>query len=137
LYNGTYSTVSMYNFQQRKKIRKMLTSRWAFGLLAFITVLLVRGAWGVHLKMKESEEALRKVHENLSTSIEREAQLSKSIESLKTPEGVEREIRGKFNVAKNGEEVIMIVDAKQNEQSVESETPSWADRFAVWLKSFF
>ncbi len=97
----------------------MLTSRWAFVVLAVVTILLLKGAWGVHLKMKESQDSLVKVHQSLQVAQKRETELTTSIDTLKTPEGIEREIRSKFNVAKSGEEVIMVVDTTQNESSTD------------------
>lgn len=115
----------------------MLTSRWAFALLFVATILFLKGAWGVHLKVKESEDSLVKVHQSLQISERREDELTNSINTLKTPEGIEREIRSKFNVAKKGEEVIMVVDTKSNENSNDEPVNSWGKVLASWYFLLF
>ena len=127
----------MYNFQQRKKVRKALSSRWAFFILLLITLLLVKGAWGVYIKMRESDEFLRKSEKSLQNAHSRKVELSASIEHLKTSEGVEREIRGKFNVAKPGEEIIMIVDQKDLGKEEEQGRIPWYTRLGRFFSNLF
>jgi len=60
----------------------------------------------------------------------REGNLESQIETLKTPEGIEEEIRSKFNVVKPGEQVILIVpEEKKDEVAPE---PSFFGK--IWLK---
>lgn len=126
----------MYNFQQKKKIRKLLTSRGAFFVLLIITIFLVRGAVGVYMKGKESKQALAKVSQSLIEVKSREEELAGSIAEMKTPQGVEREIRGKFNVAREGEEVIMIVDEKTSPENGLEVRKTLYGRFVDWIKGF-
>ena len=47
--------------------------------------------------------------------------LEEEIERLSTERGVEEEIRSKFDVARAGEQVLVIVDAKEEDVLLESE----------------
>lgn len=100
----------MQDFQQRKKIRKILHSRNTVILLALITFFLVKGVVGVVQKNIETRKNLSLVEQELMLAKARNEELIKNMELLSTQAGVESEIRQKFSVGKEGEEVAVIVD---------------------------
>lgn len=59
-----------------------------------------------------SLKELKNTEANLSSLVDREEKLNKELVSFKSEYGVEKEIREKFPVAKDGEEVIIFVDSK-------------------------
>jgi len=126
----------MQDFQQRKKVRKILSGRAAFLVLLIVTILLVRGVWGVFEKERESSLALIKARESLAAADSREQELSTNIERLKTPQGLEREIRDRFSVAKSGEEIILIVDQKK-EVELETDTRTVWEKIGDWFGEVF
>jgi len=102
----------MMDFQQKKRMRKVLYSPKVALLLLVVFVFLARGAWGAYTKERESRLNLNKVEEDYSKAMEREAFLSEEIDRLSTEEGMEEEIRGKFNVTKPGEEVVLVIESE-------------------------
>lgn len=74
-------------------------------------------------KNKEMAEAkvleLRKTKESLSAEIS----------ALETEEGLEENIREKFGLAKEGEELIVVVDEKDVISEEESDRKNWFARF--------
>jgi cell division protein FtsB len=127
----------MKDFQQRKKIRSFVTSRLGFFSVLLVTILLFKGAWGVFQKERETQASLERAKTTLIIARNREVELSTSVKNLQTPQGVEKEIRNKFDVAKNGEEVIMVVDPKQAVDTGGGEVTSFWQKIGNWFKSIF
>ncbi len=115
----------------------MLTSRVAFFVLLMVTIFLIRGAWGVYQKQVQSSADLLRVKESLGEAQKREIELTQAIEHLQTSEGVEREIREKFNVARSGENVIMIVDEIQSSGLPELRKRSLFNFVTEFLRSLY
>ena len=130
-------TVNMKDFQQRKKIRNFVTSRWVFFSVLFFTILLFNGTWGVFQKERETQASLNRTRESLMNARDREVELGVAVKNLQTSQGLEKEIRNKFDVAKSGEEVIMVVDSKQKEDTGEGEDPSFWQKIDTWFKNIF
>lgn len=90
-------------------------------ILAILLVMFAKGAWGMYGKMQASAEAKETAEMELRRLTERKDNVSREIGRLKTKEGLETEIRGKFNVAMPGEEVIILVKGEEVPQEVEKE----------------
>jgi len=126
----------MKDFQQRKKVRQMIASRAVFVILVVVTGLLVQGAYGVLQKKRDTNQDLVKAKQSLVMAEARKQDLTVSIETLKTPQGLEREIRDRFSVAKSGEEIVLIVDPKA-EVKPELERVSVWQKLWAWIKNIF
>lgn len=104
----------MREFQERqqmqRKIRRRIYSKTTLFILLFLIILIGRGVIGVYAKERESKADLHRVEVQRNQLAARAANVQESGERLKTPEGLEAEIRSKFDVAKEGEGVIVIVD---------------------------
>lgn len=121
----------MYDFQQKKKIKKILYSPIVLLILAIIFVMLLRGVWGVYKKSQISYENLEREKNELNKLMAREKTLNSSIEYLKTEQGIEDEIRTKFRAVKDGEQVAVIInEGTTTPVSVATSTPSF------WYKLF-
>ncbi len=102
----------MHEFQQKKKIRKILYSPLVLIILALVLVVLIRGVWNVYNKERLSSENLEQEQAELAKLEERERSLASSFDYLKTDQGIESEIRTKFRAVKEGEKVSVIIDDK-------------------------
>jgi cell division protein FtsB len=100
----------MLEFQEKRKIKKMIYSRLSVVLLLLVLLFVLKGVWGVYEKERLTRENLSRVQTELERLRERELYLSTGIERLKTPKGTEEEIRRKYGLVKPGEQVIVIVD---------------------------
>jgi hypothetical protein len=85
-------------------------SKTSLVILFLALILTARGVINVYAKERESHKDLARVEFERSQLATRAASVRESGERLKTPEGLETEIRSKFDVAKEGEGVIVIVD---------------------------
>ena len=100
----------MREFKRKRKIRQYLYSRLALCILLVLTLLMAKAAWSVYSKERDSRVSMSRAQMELAALEARHEQLSRSIERLKTEQGVEAEIREQFQVAKPGERMVVLVD---------------------------
>ncbi len=112
--------------------RSVKSGVWFAGLL-FLAVLLAQGALGVYFKHRESRERLMETTAALQAVEARIGGLEDEIAYLETPQGMEREIRTKFSVARPGEKVIVVLDSAKDEPLAEPEETGFLDRIRGWF----
>lgn len=96
----------------------------AVALIAFFGSL---AAWQVFQKERAVKSELDRVTENLADLTERKDALETTLHELEDERGIEEEVRKKFPLVKPGEEVIVLLDAK--DPSVDKTAPS---RKSIW-----
>ena len=91
---------------------------------------LAKAAWGAYNKYALTEKNLADARLEYETVAGRKGTLEREIERLKTPLGVEEQIRRNFQVAKPGESLVVVTDATTTQQ-VATTTPRerWWQRF--------
>lgn len=109
----------MREFEYKRKIRKILSSPLVLLPLAVILLFLAQGTWNLYVKNRDSGLQLRLAQERLSRLEERQRALSTGIERLKTESGIEAEIRDRFQMAKEGEKAVVIVDSSSKPVQLE------------------
>ena len=107
----------MIDFQQKRQIRKIFYSRVTLVLLLIIVVFMVKQVYDIYEKEVVSKNNLDLVVKKYDGLKSREKMLSSEIDKLKTKEGLEEEIRDKFDVEKPGEQTVVIVDSVDTRQS--------------------
>lgn len=101
---------TMREFQERQKIRRRLYSKTSIVIVLIILFFVAKGVLGLYQKEKASRLEVERLT-NLKSEIEdRLKTVSKHNDQLATTQGLEAEIRNKFDVVKEGEGVIVIVD---------------------------
>lgn len=106
------------------------------GLVVIAGFLLVSN-WRIYQRLRESLNHNQVAETNLKELGNRENELKNKVSSLQTENGLDKEIRERFPVAKPGEEVIMIV--KDNNKtasdtgSVVNSRGRWS-KFLEWIK---
>ena len=103
----------MFDFYEQRKIRQWLYSWPSLFVLAVLCILLIPGVFEVYQQERETRVNKNQQLSHLEELIEREEALQEEIDRLNTERGVEEEIRQKFEVAKEGERVIVIVDTPE------------------------
>lgn len=100
----------MFDFHEKRRFRRLLYSKVTLIILALIVVWLLFTAWDMY--KKERDTGLKSAEQGniLNELKERETALQEEIDRLSTEKGIEAEIRSKFEVGKEGENVIIIVD---------------------------
>jgi len=100
----------MLEFRQKRKVRRLIYSPITIIVLLVVVIVLAKATWNVHVKEAESRTYLDEAQAQLDTVSASQSALSAQVARLKTPEGVETNIRSQFLVAKSGEQVAVIVD---------------------------
>jgi len=114
--------------------KKQQAQNW-FALLAWMGLILVlglisRATWNLYRKNQIAQDNLRSSAERAESLKERQATLQDKIAKLKTARGIEEEIRNNFLVAKEGEQVISIVEKKT--EPVATVTPVIKPWWQIW-----
>lgn len=92
-----------------------------------------KATWSVYSKERDSKASLSLASEQLVALVARQDNLTEQIERLRTPEGVEAEIRGQFQVAKPGERMVVVVE-EEKVSEVPKEKQSFVSRFFNFFK---
>jgi len=110
--------------------------------LALVLLFLILVYFGyriVDLVKKEQETANEKelILNKISDLQARKTSLNSDIAKLETPEGKEEIIRDKYQVAKDGEKMVIIVDGDGSSNTSEQVQPVVSHGFWNWIKNLF
>ncbi len=100
----------MFDFHEKRKIRSVLYSKpVAFGMF-FCAVLLGVSVYDRLQVVREIQDKIEVKQDELSRLESRAQTLQSKVEYLENDRGVEEEIRSRFDVARAGEQVVVLVD---------------------------
>ncbi|HEY4502205.1 MAG TPA: septum formation initiator family protein [Candidatus Paceibacterota bacterium] len=117
----------MTNFHQKRKLKRFLYSPIVLIPLALVVFFLGVSVSNVYKKEQETRIRRDKQTAELRALEVRAEALQAELEKLSSERGVESEIRSKFEVAKENEHVIVIVDPEQETEDTAppSAVPFW------------
>ena len=123
----------MLDFQQKRKVRRLIYHRVTLILLAILVLFAIHSTWIVLEKKRTSQEMKDVSLRNVEELRLRDEELKWRIERLQTPPGIEEEIRSKFTVAKNGENMVIVVDDDSKNMSTTSQKTGFWQKFWNFL----
>lgn len=125
----------MLDFKKRQKVRRRIYSRYTIALLVIILLFLLHGTWGIFKKMQASKVKLEAAVETRQNLESRHSAIETQIRHLDTETGLEEEIRTKYNLAKEGEHVIVLVDTEADNDNAAAAVESgfWSKIFS-WFR---
>ncbi len=106
----------MLDFHQKRKLRTILTSRYTQGFLVFLILIVGWSAYTRYEIAADMEERRLKLETEAATLEERKNELQKQVEYLSHERGIEAEMRRQFDVALDGEQVVVIVEEETEEE---------------------
>ncbi len=118
----------MLDIQQKRKFRNIIYHRVTLILLALLVMLVLHSTWRVYMKKKESVLLKETSVQRLAELEARNSELDGKIKKLDTVSGVEEEIRSKYSVAKESENMVIIV----REDGATSTPP--VEKVGFWTK---
>ncbi len=124
----------MIEFEQKKKLQKYLYSKTVLVVLCLMLVGIVNATFNVYQKHRLSSMNLDIATKEFDKLKDRHLTLASQIDRLHTEQGTEEEIRQKYRVVKEGEEIAVIVDENKKKQATASTTP---EGFWQKLKKIF
>ena len=103
----------MARFGKKKNLTDYLYTKPAVFLLLIITVFLSTAVYQRFLIERKTAELQQEMEQERVELLERKALLEEKVEYLSGERGIEEEIRKHFDVAKEGEKVIILVGNEQ------------------------
>jgi cell division protein FtsB len=117
----------MLDIQQKRKLRSVMYHKVTVSVLFLFVLLSIHSTWSVYKKKRESEEMKSISLANVIELRDRNEALQDKINRLDTPAGVEEEIRSKFSVAKENENMVVIVpDSSSSSTKNKGNESLWA-----------
>jgi cell division protein FtsB len=115
----------MRELQQRQKLKKRIYSIPSLLLLFLLVLISIKGTWEVMNKKRSSEQYVKSLEAQSQELTERQKNLEEDISYLNTEEGIDEEIKQRFNVSKAGEKVVVIVDPKPISTTTDKNSKIW------------
>jgi cell division protein FtsB len=119
----------MRELQKRQIIKKRIYSLPVLVILIIVVSIALKGTYGVFKKRQESAERIVSLEKKITSLEVRNEDLKDYIERLDTREGIDEEIKEKFSVTKEGEEVAVIVDPRTTGTTTEEADLHWYKRW--------
>ena len=104
----------MSDFQQKKQFKKIFYSKMSFVILFVLVIFLAKATYNIYKKSQLSADNYAETKRDYESLKARKEMLESEIGRLKTDNGVEEEIRSKFNVAKPGETVVVVINGSSS-----------------------
>lgn len=123
----------MKKFKEENKWRRILQSKPFLILLVLIVLGLIWSVFGLFTRMQETAKNRKIEEEKILDLNQRKEKLILDIANLKTEKGVEENIREKFGLVKEGEEMIVVVEDKAQSDSKEKTS----NKFFIFLRNIF
>lgn len=124
----------MFDFYQKRKIRTLVNSRYT---QAFLLLLVFMVGWSAFVRYQiAAEMADRKELAAQEANVLRSQRdaLQEQVEYLSNERGVEAEMRRQFDVALEGEQVVVIVEPEQGPEVQPLGTSSAAATKSAWYQ---
>lgn len=115
-----------HHFRKRKTIGEMARTPVVLALLFFVALFLLAQAWDLFGRARGAHDAATEAQAEYDALSARKADLQQKIAHIGTPEGVDVELREKFGVVKDGEEVVVVVpEGSSTQTGVDEKAGLW------------
>ena len=115
----------MKELRQKQIVKRRMYSTPVLIILLVVTGLIIHSTYKIVQKYRESAGYVDVLKQKANDLAEREIQLKGDITRLGTDEGIDTEIKEKFNVSKEGERVAIIVGEANNSSNTATSTLHW------------
>ncbi len=122
----------LLDYKEKRFVKKVIYSRITIFVVALLLIFVLKGTWNVYKEAKITQKNKEIVELKLNELKKRSNLIQSQVSDLSTSEGKEKEIRSKFQVAKKGEKMIMIIGKKDDYSKVKLRESFWYK-----LKHFF
>lgn len=112
----------MREFENKRKIRRLIYSKLTILILFSILFFLVRGVIGIYRTSRISQQQLDLAEAKFAELEDRHNGLEAKLAVIESSVGQEEQLRQKFSLAKEGESAIIIIDQESPDQEEEKET---------------
>lgn len=103
----------MFDFQQKRKIRTIFTSRITQIILFGLSFLILWNVYERYLIARDVAERRVSLEAEIKKMEERKDSLEEEVKYISSERGVEAEMRRQFDIARDGEQVVIILDKEE------------------------
>lgn len=107
-------SINMSEFQKQKNDKNIWHSPIILFVMIVIILIFAYNMIDILEKVRETSKKKSFVNQQVNQLKEREEILNKNIEKLNTEQGIEEEIREKYQLVKKGEKMVVIIDSENN-----------------------
>lgn len=123
----------MFDFQQKRKIKAMAESRVVWVVLLVLAVFVSISTFERYTIAKDMAGDRAEAEAELEALKKRHSDLEAEVKYLSNERGIEAEMRRQFDVARDGEKVVVIVEEKPAEAtSTATTTPVKRPWYRFW-----
>lgn len=119
----------MKMFQQKRQTMSRVYSRAVLLGLLIVILFIGKGVYDIYGRERQSAKLRAEAEGKMRELEAQKANLTREVEKLGSEAGVEEKIRSKFNVAKPGENVVLIVN---DATTTATSTPGFFE--SLWAK---
>lgn len=133
----------MFDFHEKRKIRSIVYSKPVVAFLMIVTIVLSFSVYHRYTVAEEMKHKLNVREDELHELEQRAEVLESKVQYLRDERGIEEELRNRFDVVKDGEQVIILVDEPQggedereilplDDEAPHTESDSFFGQFKFW-----
>jgi cell division protein FtsB len=132
----------MFDFHEKRKIRRIVYSKFFISGVFIVAAFICMSTYERYTIEREMALKLHDRVVEFESLKMRASSLEADVEHLRNERGIEEELRSRFNVIKEGEQVVVIIDdEKEKNEESSKETPeteneekqSFFERLKFWL----
>jgi cell division protein FtsB len=127
----------MFDFHEKRKIKSFLYSKPVIFALFFIAIVMSATVYDRYVVAKEMEGKLETKRAELEHLKQRAQTLDAKVKYLEDERGIEEELRNRFDVAREGEQVVVLIDPKKTDMKATGSLPQKEEQEHREEKSFF
>lgn len=129
----------MKEFQEKRKYKKIIYSGWLQIFLGIILLAVIFSTVKIYKKSRISAARHEEIKKEMAELEKRNAELEANVAKLESESGQEREIRKRFDVAKPGEKILVIVDKSSEDVKINGEENKigFFSRIWQWARLIF
>lgn len=128
----------MKEFQERRVLRRIIFSRFAFVFLMVVLGFMVYSTVKIYLRSQEANFVNQMVEKEIEELKAKRGDLSAAIQRLESEGGREEEIRSRFSVQKPGEKAVIIIEKEVKNNLPENGSPSgFFEKVWGFIKNIF
>ena len=113
----------MFDFQQKRKFKNWYASRMTQGIVLFLAILVLLSALNRYLIAADMADRRTAVEAEIHSLEARRQSLDEEVKYLSNERGIEAEMRRQFDVAREGEQVVIILEDEPVEPKNEADLP--------------
>ncbi len=114
----------MFDFHEKRKIKSFLYSKPVIFSLFLIAIVMSVTVYDRYVVAKEMEGKLETKRAELELLKQRAEVLDAKVKYLEDERGIEEELRNRFDVARAGEQVVVLIDPKRGDTKEASSVPN-------------